>query len=74
LTARYSAKASMHQHLIQSTTFTTSVISAARPLVWRFGPLAALLLLVGMSPLRRRALPATRLARPSGASNYRIWV
>jgi hypothetical protein len=53
-------------------TFTTSLSTAARPLVWRFGPLAALLLLVGSSPLRRRALPATRLASPSGSPNYRI--
>ena len=40
-------------------------VCAARPLAWRFGPLAALLILVGRSPLRLRALPATRLAMPS---------
>jgi hypothetical protein len=51
---------------------TISVNSAARPLVWRFGPLAALLLLAGTSPLRRRALPAARLASPSGAPNCRF--
>jgi hypothetical protein len=31
-----------------------------------------LLLLVGISPLRRRALPAHRIAAHSSASNYRI--
>jgi hypothetical protein len=61
-----------HQRLVYPATFTTSVRSAARPLVWRFVPLPALLLLVGRSPLRRRALPATRLASPSGAPNCRI--
>ena len=55
-----------------AAAFTTSVASAARPLFRRSEPLAALLLLVGMSPLRRRALPAARLARPSGAPNHRI--
>ncbi|WP_394509539.1 hypothetical protein [Roseateles sp. DXS20W] len=55
-------------------SFTTSVNNAARPLVWRFAPLAALLLLVGWSPLRRRALPSARLASPSGAPHCRIQV
>ncbi|MCY4753874.1 hypothetical protein [Pelomonas aquatica] len=52
--------------------FTTSVSSAAGPLARRFGLLAALLLLVGMSPLRRRALPAARLGVPSGLPNRRF--
>lgn len=61
----------MHQHLVYLATFVTSVNSAARSLVWRFDPLAALLLLVGASPLRRRALPSGRLASPSTVPNYR---
>jgi hypothetical protein len=62
----------MRQYLAPFATFTTSVTNAARPLVWRFDPLAALLLLVGKSPLRRRALPSTRFSSPSGAPNCRI--
>lgn len=69
MTACYSAKFSMLQKLMKSATLTTAATSAAHPLVWRFVPLAALLLLVGTRPLRRRALPATRPARPSGAPN-----
>ena len=43
--------------------------SATRPIEPRCGALAALLLLAGMSPPRRRALPAHRIATHSGASN-----
>jgi hypothetical protein len=74
LTACHSSKVLAQQHLRANVSFTTSVSTAARPLVCRFGPLAALLLLVAKSPLRRRALPATRLASPSGAPNSRIKV
>jgi hypothetical protein len=52
--------------------FTMLVTNAARPLGWRLGPLPALLLLVGRSPLRRRALTATRFASPSGAPYCRF--
>jgi len=44
--------------------------SAARPIEPRCGTLAALLLLAGTSPQRRRALPAHRIAAHSAASNY----
>ena len=37
-----------------------------------YSTLAELLLLLGISPLRRRALPAHRIAAHSAASNYRI--
>ena len=43
--------------------------SATHPSEPRCGALAALLLLAGMSPLHRRALPAHRIATRSGASN-----
>ena len=43
--------------------------SATHPIEPRYGTLAALLLLAGMSPQRRRALPAHRIAAHSGASN-----
>jgi hypothetical protein len=43
--------------------------SATHPIEPRCGALAALLLLAGMSPPRRRALPAHRIAAHSGASN-----
>ena len=43
--------------------------SATRPIRPRCGALAALLLLAGMSPQRRRALPAHRIAARSGAFN-----
>jgi hypothetical protein len=48
------------------------VPSATHPIEPRCGTLAALLLLVGISPPRRRALPAHRNAAHSGASlvNY----
>ena len=46
--------------------------NATQPIEPRYGTLAALLLLVGISPLRRRALPAHRIATHSAASNYRI--
>ncbi len=42
---------------------------ATRPIEPRYGTLAALLLLAGISPQRRRALPAHRIAAHSGASN-----
>ena len=42
---------------------------ATRPLEPRYGALAALLLLAGMSPQCRRALPARRITAHSGASN-----
>ena len=38
----------------------------------RYATLAALLLLVGISTLRRRALPVHRIAAHSSVSNYRI--
>jgi len=41
--------------------------SATHPIEPRFGTLAASLLLAGMSPQRRRALPAHRIAAHSGA-------
>ncbi|MCI4431431.1 MAG: hypothetical protein JHC40_19950 [Burkholderiales bacterium] len=43
--------------------------SATHPIAPRCGTLAALLLLAGMSPPRRRALPAHRITAHSGASN-----
>ena len=43
--------------------------SATRPIRPRCGALAALLLLAGTSPQRRRALPAHPIAARSGASN-----
>ena len=46
--------------------------SATHPIEPRCGALAALLLLAGMSPQRRRALPAHRIAAHSGASNCRF--
>ena len=46
--------------------------SATRPIEPRYGTLAALLLLAGMSPQCRRALPAHRIAAHSGASNCGI--
>lgn len=48
------------------------VPSATHPIELRSGALAALLLHVGISPLRRRALPSHRCAAHSGASlvNY----
>jgi len=46
--------------------------NATQPIEPRYGTLTALLLLVGISPLRRRALPAHRIATHSAASNYRI--
>jgi hypothetical protein len=46
--------------------------SATHPIELRCGTLAALLLLAGMSPPRRRALPAHRGAARSGAFNCRI--
>ena len=46
--------------------------NATQPIEPRYGTLAALLLLVGISPLRRRALPAHHIAAHSAASNYRI--
>jgi len=72
LTARYASKVLVRQHLAVLAPITTPVNTAARPLVWRFGPLAALLLLAGRSPQRRRALPATCFASPSGMLNCRF--
>ena len=46
--------------------------NATQPIAPRYGTLAALLLLVGKSPLRRRALPTHRIAAHSAASNCRI--
>ncbi len=46
--------------------------SATHPIEPRYGALAVLLLLAGMSPQRRRALPAHRIAAHSGASNCGI--
>ena len=46
--------------------------NATQPIEPHYGTLAALLLLVGISPLRRRALPAHRIAAHSAASHYRI--
>ena len=43
--------------------------SATHPIEPRCGTPAALLLLAGMSPPRRRALPAHRITAHSGASN-----
>jgi hypothetical protein len=49
--------------------------SATLPIELRCGTLAALLLLVGISPPRRRALPACRITAHSGASlvKYAGW-
>jgi hypothetical protein len=44
------------------------VPSATHPIELRYGALAALLLLVGISPPRRHALPAHRSVAHSGAS------
>ncbi len=46
--------------------------NATQPIQPRYGTLAGLLLLMGISPLRRRALPAHRIAAHSPGSNYRI--
>ena len=46
--------------------------NATQPIEPRYGTLAALLLLVGISPLRRHALPVHRIAADLSASNYRI--
>jgi hypothetical protein len=46
--------------------------NATQPIAPRYGTLAALLLLVGKSPLRRSALPSHRIAAHSAASNCRI--
>ena len=46
--------------------------NATQPIEPRYGTLAALLLLVGISPLRRRALPAHRIVAHSAVSYYRI--
>lgn len=46
--------------------------SATHPLELRCGALGALLLLVGTSPQRRRALPARPIAARSGAFNCRF--
>ena len=46
--------------------------NATQPIEPRYGTLAALLLLVGISPLRRRVLPAHCIAAHSAVSNYRI--
>ena len=47
---------------------------ATRPIAPRYGTLAALLLLVGMSPQHRHALPAHRIAAHLDVFNYRIKV
>ena len=47
---------------------------ATHPIAPRYGTLAALLLLVGTSSLRRRVLPAHRIAAHSGVFNCRIKV
>ena len=46
--------------------------SATHPRAQRWNALAALLLLAGMSPQRRRALPARPIAALLGASNCRF--
>ena len=46
--------------------------SATRPIEPRYSTLAALLRLVGISPQRRRALPAHRIAAHLAPSNCRI--
>ncbi len=46
--------------------------NATQPIEPRYGTLAALLLLVGISPLRRRVLLPHRIAAHSAESNYRI--
>ena len=46
--------------------------SATQPVEPRYGTLAALLFLVGKSPLRRRALPSHRITAHSAAPNCRI--
>ena len=46
--------------------------NATQPIEPRYGTLAALLLLVGKSPLRRSTLPSHRIAAHSAASNCRI--
>ena len=43
--------------------------NATHPIEPRYGTLAALFLLAGGSPQRRRALPARRIAAHSGAFN-----
>ena len=46
--------------------------SATQPIEPHCGTLVALLLLVGIGPLRRRALPAHRIAAHSAAFNHQI--
>jgi hypothetical protein len=46
--------------------------NAMQPIEPHYGTLAALLLLVGISPLRRSTLPTHRIAAQSAASNCRI--
>jgi hypothetical protein len=53
-----------HHHLLGE--------SATHPIEPRYGTLAALLLVAGISPPPRLALPANRIAAHSGASNYRF--
>ena len=55
-----------HDHVYQLAD------SATHPSEPRYGALAALLLLAGRSPQRRRALPAHRIAAQPGASNCRL--
>lgn len=46
--------------------------NATHPIELRYGTLAALLRLAGMSPQRCRALPSPRITAHSGASNRRF--
>ena len=46
-------------------------VSATQPIAPRYGTLAALLLLVGKSPLRRRALPSHRIAAHSESRGFK---
>jgi hypothetical protein len=48
--------------------------SATQLIEPHYGTLSALLLLVGISPLRRSTLPSHRIAAHSASSNYRIQV
>ncbi|MFY7940919.1 MAG: hypothetical protein ACOVOX_08430 [Burkholderiaceae bacterium] len=59
----------MNAHISTHDHAHRSGESATHPIDLRCGTLAALLLLAGTSPQRRRALPTHRIAAHSGVSN-----
>ena len=59
----------MHTEISPPACFHPLGENATQPIESHYGTLATLLLLVGISPLRRHALPAHRIAAHSSASN-----